>query len=224
MAITDWPEAERPRERLLNHGAQSLSDAELLAIFLRVGVRGKSAVDLGRELMLEFGSLNGLFFASRQACTQVKGLGDAKYAQLQAVLEMSRRALAEEMQARDALSSPTAVRDYLRLKLAGLPHEVFMAVFLDAQNRVLEAEELFRGTLTQTSVYPREVVKRALARNAAGLILAHNHPSGVAEPSQADRWLTDQLKAALALVDVKVLDHFVIAGSHALSFAERGLL
>ncbi len=224
MAITDWPEAERPRERLLNHGAQSLSDAELLAIFLRVGVRGKSAVDLGRELMLEFGSLNGLFFASRQACTQVKGLGDAKYAQLQAVLEMSRRALAEEMQARDALSSPTAVRDYLRLKLAGLPHEVFMAVFLDAQNRVLEAEELFRGTLTQTSVYPREVVKRALAHNAAGLILAHNHPSGVAEPSQADRWLTDQLKAALALVDVKVLDHFVIAGSHALSFAERGLL
>ncbi|MDR3393626.1 MAG: DNA repair protein RadC [Parasulfuritortus sp.] len=224
MAITDWPEAERPRERLLNDGAQSLSDAELLAIFLRVGVRGKSAVDLARELMLEFGSLNGLFFASRQACTQVKGLGDAKYAQLQAVLEMSRRALAEEMQARDALSSPTAVRDYLRLKLAGLPHEVFLAVFLDAQNRVLEAEELFRGTLTQTSVYPREVVKRALARNAAGVILAHNHPSGVAEPSQADRWLTDQLKAALALVDVKVLDHFVVAGTNSLSFAERGLL
>jgi DNA repair protein RadC len=224
MAITDWPEGERPRERLLNDGAQSLSDAELLAIFLRVGVRGKSAVDLARELMAEFGSLNGLFFASRQACTQVKGLGDAKYAQLQAVLEMSRRALAEDMKSRDALSSPAAVRDYLRLKLAGLPHEVFLVVFLDAQNRVLEAEELFRGSLTQTSVYPREVVKRALARNAAGVILAHNHPSGVAEPSQADRWLTDQLKAALALVDVKVLDHFVVAGSHSLSFAERGLL
>lgn len=224
MAITDWPMGERPRERLLKEGAHALSDAELLAIFLRVGVRGKSAVDLARDLMSRFGGLNGLFFASRQACTQVHGLGDAKYAQLQAVLEMSRRALAEEMHARDALSSPAAVRDYLRLKLAGLPHEVFLAVFLDAQNRVLEAEELFRGSLTQTSVYPREVVKRALAHNAAGIILAHNHPSGVAEPSQADRWLTDQLKAALALVDVKVLDHFVVAGTGSLSFAERGLI
>jgi DNA repair protein RadC len=224
MAITDWPLGERPRERLLNEGAHALSDAELLAIFLRVGVRGKSAVDLARELMSVFGSLNGLFFASRRACTQVKGLGDAKYAQLQAVLEMSRRALAEEMRSRDALSSPASVRDYLRLKLAGLPHEVFLAVFLDAQNRVLVAEELFRGSLTQTSVYPREVVKRALAHNAAGIILAHNHPSGVAEPSQADRWLTDQLKAALALVDVKVLDHFVVAGTGSLSFAERGLI
>lgn len=224
MAITDWPLAERPRERLLSEGAQALSDAELLAIFLRVGVRGKSAVDLARDLMGEFGSLNGLFFASRQNCTRVKGLGDAKYAQLQAVLEMARRALAEEMRAGDALSSPTAVRDWLRLRLGGLPHEVFLAVFLDAQNRVLEAEELFRGSLTQTSVYPREVVKRALARNAAGVILAHNHPSGVAEPSQADRWLTDQLKAALALVEVKVLDHFVVAGNRSLSFAERGWL
>lgn len=224
MAITDWPAGERPRERLLNEGAQALSDAELLAIFLRVGVRGKSAVDLARELMATFGSLNGLFGASRPACTRVKGLGDAKYAQLQAVLEMSRRALAEEMKRRDALSSPASVRDYLRLKLAGLGHEVFLAVFLDAQNRVLVAEELFRGSLTQTSVYPREVVKQALAHNAAGVILAHNHPSGVAEPSQADRWLTDQLKAALALVDVKVLDHFVVAGGHSLSFAERGLI
>jgi DNA repair protein RadC len=224
MAITDWPLAERPRERLLKEGAQALSDAELLAIFLRVGVRGKSAVDMARDLMLQFGSLNALFAASRQECTRVNGLGDAKYAQLQAVLEMSRRALSEAMRERDALSSPAAVRDYLRLRLAALPHEVFLAVFLDAQNRVLETEELFRGTLTQTSVYPREVVKRALAQNAAGVILAHNHPSGVAEPSQADRWLTDQLKAALALVDVRVLDHFVIAGSHALSFAERGLL
>ena len=224
MAITDWPAAERPRERLLNEGARALSDAELLAIFLRVGVRGMSAVDLARELMRVFGGLNGLFFASRGDCTQVKGLGDAKYAQLQAVLEMSRRALIEEMRCRDVLSSPASVRDYLRLKLAGLPHEVFLVVFLDAQNRVLEAEELFRGSLTQTSVYPREVVKRALAHNAAAVILAHNHPSGVAEPSQADRWLTDLLKAALALVDVKVLDHFVVAGSGSLSFAERGLL
>jgi DNA repair protein RadC len=224
MAITDWPATERPRERLLKDGAQALSDAELLAIFLRVGVRGKSAVDLARDLMDEFGSLNGLFFASRQACTRVKGLGDAKFAQIQAVLEMSRRALAEAMRERDALASPDAVRDFLRLHMAGLPHEVFSVVFLDAQNRVLAAEELFRGTLTQTSVYPREVVKRVLAHNAAGVILAHNHPSGVAEPSQADRWLTEQLKAALALVDVKVMDHFVVAGGHTLSFVERGLL
>jgi DNA repair protein RadC len=224
MAITDWPVAERPREKLLERGAHSLSDAELLAIFLRVGLPGKSAVDLARDLMNEFGSLNGLFFSSRKACTRVKGLGDAKYAQLQAVLEMARRALAEEMKQRDALSSPASVRDYLRLRLAGLAHEVFLAVFLDAQNRVIETEELFRGSLTQTAVYPREVVKRALAHNAAGIILAHNHPSGVAEPSQADRWLTEQLKAALALVDCRVLDHFVVAGSSSLSFAERGLL
>jgi DNA repair protein RadC len=224
MAITDWPAGERPRERLLQEGAQALSDAELLAIFLRVGVRGKSAVDLARDLLTEFRGLTGLFSASRQACTRIKGLGDAKYAQLQAVLEMSRRALAEQMRQRDALASPAAVRDWLRLRLAGLPHEAFMAVFLDAQNRVLASEELFRGSLTQTSVYPREVVKRALAHNAAGVILAHNHPSGVAEPSQADRWLTDQLKAALALVDVRVLDHFVVAGDAGLSFAERGLL
>jgi DNA repair protein RadC len=224
MAITDWPASERPRERLLKEGAQALSDSELLAIFLRVGVRGKSAVDLARDLIGHFGGLNGLFAASREDCTRVNGLGDAKYAQLQAVLEMARRALAEEMRGRDTLSSPTAVRDYLRLKLAGLAHETFVAVFLDAQNRVLEVEELFRGTLTQTSVYPREVVKRALAHNAGGIILAHNHPSGVAEPSQADRWLTDQLKTALALVDVRVLDHFVVAGNQSLSFAERGLL
>lgn len=224
MAITDWPAGERPRERLLEEGAAALSDAELLAIFLRVGVRGKSAVDLARDLLIEFQGLNGLFSASRQACTRVKGLGDAKYAQLQAVLEMSRRALAEEMRQRDALASPGAVRDWLRLRLGGLAHEVFMAVFLDAQNRVVASEELFRGSLTQTSVYPREVVKRALAHNAAGVILAHNHPSGVAEPSQADRWLTDQLRAALALVDVRVLDHFVVAGNAGLSFAEKGLL
>jgi DNA repair protein RadC len=151
-------------------------------------------------------------------------MGPAKYAQLQAVLAMAKRALAEEMRQRDTLSSPTAVRDFLRLNLAGLGHEVFMGVFLDTQNRVLAVEELFRGSLTQTSVYPREVVKRALAHNAGGLIFAHNHPSGVAEPSQADRWLTDQLKTALALVDVKVLDHFIVAGGNGLSFAERGWL
>lgn len=224
MAITDWPEAERPREKLLARGAQALSDAELLAIFLRVGVKGKSAVALARDLVDHFGSLTRLFAATQAEFDHFPGLGPAKYAQLQAVLEMARRALAEEMRRGDALSSPAAVRDYLRLRLEGLAHEVFMAVYLDAQHRVLAAEELFRGTLTQTSVYPREVVKRALAHNAGGIILAHNHPSGVAEPSQADRWLTDQLKHALALVDVKVLDHFIVGGGRAVSFAEQGWL
>ncbi len=224
MAIPDWPEGERPREKLLTRGAQALSDAELLAIFLRVGIKGKSAVELARELLQHFGSLTRLFSATQSEVEHFPGLGPAKYAQLQAVLEMARRALAEEMRAGDALTSPAAVRDYLRLKLAGLAHEVFLAVFLDAQNRVLAAEELFRGTLTQTSVYPREVVKRALSHNAGAVIFAHNHPSGLAEPSAADRWLTEQLKAALALVDVKVLDHFIVAGTQGVSFAERGLL
>lgn len=224
MAITDWPEAERPREKLLARGAQALSDAELLAIFLRVGVKGKSAVALARDLVDHFGSLTRLFSAPQAEFDHFPGLGRAKYAQLQAVLEMARRALAEEMRYGDALSSPAAVRDFLRLRLAGLAHEVFMAVYLDAQNRVLAAEELFRGTLTQTNVYPREVVKRALAHNAGGIIFAHNHPSGMAEPSQSDRWLTDQLKHALALVEVKVLDHFIVAGGRGVSFAERGWL
>ncbi len=224
MAITDWPEGERPREKLLARGAQALSDAELLAIFLRVGVKGKSAVELARELLTHFGGLNRLFAAPQADFAAFNGLGPAKYAQLQAVLEMARRALAEQMRVGDSLTSPAAVRDFLRLRLAGLPHEVFMAVFLDAQNRVLAVEELFRGTLTQTSVYPREVVKRALAHNAGGVILAHNHPSGVAEPSQADHWLTQQLKQALALVDVRVLDHFLVAGGRGVSFAERGWL
>lgn len=225
MSITDWPEDERPRERLLARGAAVLSDAELLAIFLRVGVRGKSAVDLARELLGRFGSLNRLFSASLDELATVPGMGPAKYAQLQAVLEMSRRALSEAMKQGDALSTPAAVRDYLRLQLAGLPYEVFYALWLDAQNRLIAAEELFHGTLTQTSVYPREVVKRALAHNAAAVVLAHNHPSGVAEPSSADEFLTRELKQALALVDVRVLDHFIVAGSsQALSFAERGLL
>ncbi|MBL8398063.1 MAG: DNA repair protein RadC [Candidatus Accumulibacter sp.] len=225
MAISDWPEDERPRERLLGHGAAALSDAELLAIFLRVGTRGKSAVDLGRDLIVRFGSLNGLFAATLDEFSTVPGLGRAKYAQLQAVLEMSRRSLAEDLQQRSAFSSPETVRDYLRLHLAGLAHEVFFALWLDAQHRLLAAEELFRGTLTQTSVYPREVVKRALAHNAAAVVLAHNHPSGVAEPSRADESLTHELKQVLALVDVRVLDHFIVAGqSPPLSFAERGLL
>lgn len=224
MAITDWPQGERPREKLLAQGPQALSDAELLAIFLRVGVVGKSAVDLARDLLTTFSSLNGIFQASRTALTAVHGLGDSKYVQIQAVFEMARRALGEEMQQRDALTSPQQVRDYLCLKLGGQTREVFAVLFLDAQNRVIAQEDLFTGTLTQTSVYPREVVKRALHHNAAAVILAHNHPSGVAEPSRADEVLTMALKEALGLVDVRVLDHFIVAGNRALSFAERGLL
>ena len=225
MAITDWPESERPRERLLKLGASALSDAELLAIFLRVGVRGASAVDLARTLLGHFGSLSRLFSASASEFASIPGMGSAKYSQLQAVVELARRALREKMAAGDALSSPRAVRDYLRLTLGSLPHEVFMVLLLDAQNRLIAAEELFRGTLTQTSVHPREVVKLALSHNAAGALLAHNHPSGVAEPSRADEALTQALRQALALVDVKLLDHFIVAGgADPLSFAERGLL
>ena len=224
MAITDWPEGERPREKLLARGAAALSDAELLAIFLRMGVTGKSAVDLARDLVRHFGSLTRLFNAGQAEFRAFPGMGPAKYAQLQAVLEMARRALGEDMKQGDALNSPRAVRDYLRLLLGGRNHEVFMVLFLDAQNRVLASEELFHGTLTQTSVYPRQILVRALHHNAAGVILAHNHPSGVAEPSQADRWLTDQLKTALGLVDVKVIDHFIVAGSEGFSFCERGWL
>jgi DNA repair protein RadC len=224
MAITDWPEGERPREKLLTKGPEALSDAELLAIFLRVGVTGKSAVDLARELLARFGTLSRLFAADLVSFSETLGMGPAKYAQLKAVLEMARRALQEELRAGSVLDSPGAVRDYLRLTLAARPHEIFMAVFLDAQNRVVSTEELFRGTLTQTSVYPREIVKRALYHNAASVIFAHNHPSGVAEPSQADRQLTTALKQALVLVDTRVLDHFIVAGSDILSFSERGLL
>jgi len=224
MAITDWPEQERPREKLLQQGVAVLSDSELLAIFLRVGVTGKSAVDLARDLLTTFGSLNGIFSASQQDISQVHGMGTSKFAQLQAIFEMSRRALAEEMQVRDVLTSPTQVRDYLCLKLGALTREVFLVLFLDAQNRVLAQESMFEGTLTQTSVYPREVVKRALHHNAASVIFAHNHPSGVAQQSRADEMLTAALKQALALVDVRVLDHFIVAGNNTLSFAERGLL
>ena len=224
MGIADWPEDERPRERLLKLGAAALSEAELLAIFLRTGIAGKSAVELGRDLLSRFGSLHRLFAAPLEDVAAVRGLGPAKYVQLQAVVEMARRALAEQIQDRDAMSSPHAVRDYLRLSLGARPHEVFVAMFLDAQNRLLGCEELFRGTLTQTSVYPREVVKTALRYNAAGVIFAHNHPSGVAEPSRADELLTQTLKQALSLVEIRTLDHFIVAGSKTISFAERGLL
>lgn len=224
MAITDWPADERPREKLLADGAKALSDAELIAIFLRVGVTGKSAVDLARDLLNRFGSLNGIFSASLSEISQVHGMGESKYCQLQAIFEMSRRALNEEMQVKDVLSSPTQVRQYLSLALGALSREVFMVLFLDAKNCVIADEVLFEGTLMQTSVYPREVIKRVLHHNAAAVIFAHNHPSGNAEPSQADKTLTQTLKEALAMIDVKVLDHFIVAGNQSMSFSERGLM
>ena len=224
MAIRDWPVDTRPREKLLRQGVAALTDAELVAVFLRTGVKGKSAVDLGRELLERFGGLSGLCRADKKSACAAPGVGEAKYALLQAVMEMARRTLNEDMQAGDALDSPDAVRAYLRLLLHGKEYEVFCCVFLDAQNRVIAVEELFRGTLTQTSVYPREIIKRALFHNAGALILAHNHPSGVAEPSQADRQLTRHLTEALALVDIRVLDHFIVAGAASLSFKEAGQL
>jgi DNA repair protein RadC len=208
---------------LLALGPAALTDAELLAIFLRTGVRGKSALDVARELLAGAGSLAALLRADRLPAG-VKGLGMAKKAELAAVLEVAKRCLNEDLRAGTVLTSPAAVRDYLRLALGSLAHEVFLALLLDSQHRVLKSAELFRGTLTQTSVYPREVVKAALAANAAAVIFAHNHPSGVAQPSRADEMLTRQLKEALALVEIQVLDHFVVAGNQCVSFAERGLL
>lgn len=226
MAISDWPEGERPRERLLAHGPEALSDAELLAIYLRVGIRGKSAVDLARDLLQRFdGRLQQLAEASMRELATVSGIGTAKAAQLKASFELARRALTQEMVTRDTFASPEVVRRWLQLKLGGRPHEVFMALWLNTQNQLIKAEELSSGTLSQASVYPREVVKIALAHNAAAVILAHNHPSGTREPSKADEMLTHTLKNALAMIDVKVLDHFIVAGNHPpLSFAERGLL
>lgn len=224
MASASPAAPDRPRERLAARGAAALSDAELVAVLLGTGNAGRSAVDLSHALLERFGRLSGLLEAPASEMARVRGVGEAKAAQVVAVRELSRRALAEQMQARDSLASPAAVRAYLRLRMQHLGHEVFWVVFLDAQNRVIAAEELFRGTLSQTSVYPREVVKRALAHNAAGVILAHNHPSGVAEPSVQDQALTRALAESLALVDVKVLDHFIVAPGSGLSFAERGLL
>jgi DNA repair protein RadC len=224
MTIKDWPESERPRERLLAQGAQSLSNAELLAIFLRTGISGRSAVDLAGDLLARFGSVTRLFSATLREFGEIKGLGPAKYVQLMAVHELARRGLEEDIRREAVLTSPDKVRAYLKLRLGGLQHEVFVGLFLDAQNRLLAADDLFQGTLTQTSVYPREVVKRALRHNAAAVIFAHNHPSGVAEPSRADELLTRALKDALQMVDVKVLDHLVVAQGGIMSFAERGLL
>jgi DNA repair protein RadC len=224
MAIKDWPAGERPRERLLKHGARSLSDAELLAIFLRIGVRGKSAVDLARELLERFGSLRQLLAAERDTFCEAPGLGEAKFAQLQAVLEIGRRHLAEQFERGSPLLNPGHTAQYLRSRLRDYPYEVFAVLFLDNRHRVIAFEELFRGTIDGASVHPREVVRRALALNAAAVILSHNHPSGVAEPSEADQRITTRLREALSLVDVRVLDHLVIGDGGCCSLAERGLL
>ncbi|MDD2723600.1 MAG: DNA repair protein RadC [Methylovulum sp.] len=224
MAIKDWEEADRPREKLLQRGAGALTDAELLAIFLRTGTPGKSAVDLARELLADFGSLKALLDADQSRFCQAHGLGSAKYAQLQAVLEMAKRHFKEILQRGNALTSPDITRAYLSAQLRGYDFEVFACLFLDNQNRVIQLEELFRGTIDGASVYPREVAKRALHHNAAAIIFAHNHPSGIAEPSQADRHITDKLKQALALFDIRVLDHFIIGDGLPYSFAEHGLL
>lgn len=224
MPITDWPLAERPREKLLQHGPAALSDAELLAIFLRTGVPGKTAVDVARELLSVFGGLRGLLEADVERFCAQAGLGTAKFAQLQAILEMGRRHLRATLQRGDALANPADTRAYLSARLRGYGHEVFACLFLDTRHRVIQYEELFHGTLDGTSVHPREVLKRALAHNAAAVILAHNHPSGVAEPSRADEQLTQRLRDALGLVDIRVLDHVVIGDGTSVSFAERGLL
>ena len=222
--IRDWPARERPREKLLSRGPAALSDAELLAIFLRTGVKGKTAVDLARDLLVDFGGLRPLMEADRQQFCDRHGLGRARYAQLQALLEIVRRNLQEQLQRADALENPNATRTFLSSRLRHLPYEVFACLFLDNRHRVIEYEELFRGTIDGASVHPREVVRQALHHNAAAIILAHNHPSGVAEPSQADIQLTRRLVEALSLVDVRVIDHVVIGDGPGVSLAERGLL
>ncbi len=222
MPITDWPKAERPREKLINLGAHVLSDAELLAIFLRTGIKGKTAVDLARDIISHFGSLRNLLTADKKTFCQFCGLGEAKFAQLQAVLELSRRHLKETLQRGEYLQNPQATRDYLSTRLRDLPYEVFACLFLDNQHRVIEFEILFQGTINGASVHPREVVRKTLKHNAAALILAHNHPSGIAEPSSADRHITKQLTEALALIDVRVLDHIVVGDGECVAFSERG--
>lgn len=224
MAISDWPASERPREKLLERGAAALSDAELLAIFLRTGSAGRTAVDLARELLDDFGGLRPLLAAERGAFCARHGLGTAKFVQLQAVLEMAHRHLDEELRRGDPLTSPAATRRYLSSRLRDLAHEIFACLFLDNRHRVIAFEELFRGTIDGASVYPREVVKRALGHNAAAVIFAHNHPSGVAEPSRADERLTTRLRDALNLVDIRVLDHIIVGDGTPVSFAERGML
>ena len=222
--LKSLPSDARPREKLLARGPSALSDAELLALLLRTGIPGKHVVQLAQEMLDRFGGMGGLLHTGADALRQIKGLGPAKRAEMVAVLELARRALAHRLQQTPVFDSPQAVRDYLQLQLGGKHHEVFAVMFLDNQNRLIALEELFRGTLTQTSVYPREVVLRALHHHCAAVVLAHNHPSGVAQPSRADETLTSTLKAALALVDVRVLDHFIVTREQAASMAEMGLV
>ncbi|GGW69785.1 RadC family protein [Alishewanella tabrizica] len=224
MAITDWPLAERPREKLLVQGPEALSDAELLAIFLRVGIAGMDAVTLARQLLQHFGGLKPLLAASQAEFCQARGLGEAKYVQLQAVLELSRRFLQQQLKRDTVFSEPELVRKYLSHLLSHEQREVFMVLYLDNQHRMICAEPLFQGTIDASPVYPRIVVQRALKHNAAAVILAHNHPSGVAEPSRADRAITERLTQAMALVDIRILDHFVVGDAEVVSFAERGWL
>lgn len=224
MSINTWPEAERPREKLLQRGAAALSDAELLAIFLRTGVTGKSAVELARDMLGHYGGLRPLLEADQRSLCGHKGLGTSKYVHIQAGLELGRRYLAAGLERSDVLSSPADTRNYLRARLRGYPHEVFACLFLDNRHRIISFDELFTGTIDSASVHPREVVRRALKHNAAAVILAHNHPSGIAEPSRSDEAITRRLTEALALIDVRVLDHLVIGDAEAVSFAERGLL
>ncbi|HFD88327.1 MAG TPA: JAB domain-containing protein [Gammaproteobacteria bacterium] len=223
MSITDWPADERPREKLIQRGAAALSDAELLAIFLRTGIRGKTAVDLARELLDQYGNLRSLLEDDARGFCANKGLGMAKFAQLQAVLEMANRHLHERLQRGDAFTDPGNARQYLQQQLRHKSMEVFACLFLDTRHRLIEFVELFTGTIDGASVHPREVVKKAISLNAAAVILAHNHPSGLAEPSNADIQITRRLKDALALVDVRVLDHIVV-GDECVSMAERGML
>ena len=224
MAISNWPVSERPREKLLERGADALSEAELLAIFLRTGVRGRTAVDLARHLLAAFGGLRPLLEADAETFAGHHGLGPAKYVQLQAVLEMGRRHLQAGMARGEPMAGPEQTRQYLVARLRHLRHEIFACLFVDNRHQVIGFEEMFRGTIDAASVYPREVVRRALELDAAAVILAHNHPSGVTEPSQADEWMTTRLVEALGTVDIRVLDHFVIGEGRPVSFAERGLL
>ena len=224
MAIKDWPEQERPREKLLIQGPKTLSDAELLAIFLRTGCAGQSAVDLARGLLVKFGGLRPLLEADRDQFCAAPGLGLAKFSQLQAILEMSRRHLSQALERGCVFTHPNSVRDYLKIQLRHLQQEVFVILFLDCQHQLLAYEEVFHGTIDGAHVYPREVVKKALSHNAAAIILAHNHPSGVAEPSQADVRLTKRLEDACALIDIRLLDHFVVGDNDVISLAERGLI
>ena len=224
MLLKDLPQDARPREKLLARGPSALSDAELLALLLRTGLPGKNALQMGQELVDTFGGLSGLLHTGADALKKIKGLGPAKRAEIVAVLELARRALASQLQEKTMFSNPQAIRDYLQLQLGSREHEIFAVLFLDTSHRLIVLEEMFRGTLTQTSVYPREVVVRALALNAANVVLAHNHPSGTAQASRADEAITHTLKAALALIDVRVLDHFIVTASKAVSMAELGLI